>query len=161
MRWKGVRLRGVIEVAALADCIEDGGQILIGGPADWPVESVHAQDAERRVMASVLQSTDVAVPWSVDGLKDAQRRDKCVGLICQLMQDNTEQPPWDSVVLKSPEVRTLWGMWPRLSIADGLLERRFESADGSGSTWQVVLPAELRHKFMEVAHGGMTGGHLD
>jgi len=102
-----------IEVAALADCVGDGGQVLIGGPADRPVESDYIQDTERRVMTNVVLDTsetddDFAVPWSVDGLKDAQRRDKSVGVICKLMQDSSEQPPWDAVALKSPEVKALW-----------------------------------------------------
>lgn len=41
-----------------------------------------------------------------------------------------------------------------------MLKRRFESADGREVRWQIVWPTKFRQQFMELAHGGMTGGHL-
>jgi len=138
---------------------------LIGGPADRPIAATRMPDVQRcirshRVANAEDTADNITLPWSAEGLREAQRRDKNVAVILHLFEDATEQPPWDAVEIKSPEVKTLWGMWPRLSLVDGLLKRRFESADGLSSTWQVVLPAELRSKFIEIAHGGMTGGHL-
>jgi len=47
-----------------------------------------------------------------------------------------------------------------LAIKDGLLKRRFESADGKSVRWQIVMPVSLRSEFMQMAHGGTTGGHF-
>src|SRR5664279_3778574 len=71
-----------------------------------------------------------------------------------------EKPGWEDVALKSQDVKTLWGQWTRLAIRNGLLKRRFETADGLSERWQVVWPKTMRTELLQVAHGGMTGGHL-
>ena len=98
--------------------------------------------------------------WSIEGLRAAQESDPDVSCILDLMNDSMEKPPWDSVACRSHDVRVLWGMWPRLRIWNGILQRRFESPNGLSVTWQVVLPVKLRKEFLSVIHGGMTGGHL-
>ena len=40
------------------------------------------------------------------------------------------------------------------------MHRRFEAAYGLSVKWQIVLPASLREEFLNIVHGGMTGGHL-
>ena len=76
------------------------------------------------------------------------------------MKRSPDKPPWESVALHSFDVRVLWGMWPRLRVHDGVLQRRFESPDGISVKWQTVLPLKLRKEFLSAIHGGMTGGHL-
>jgi transposase InsO family protein len=51
-------------------------------------------------------------------------------------------------------------MWTRLSIQEGVLKRRFEEINDSYHRWQVIIPKKYRYEFLEIAHGGMTGGHL-
>ena len=70
------------------------------------------------------------------------------------------KPVWDLLSLKSADVKTLWGMWPRLSMRNGVLKRKFEAADGLTEKWQIISPKKLKNEFLQVAHGGMTGGHL-
>ena len=103
---------------------------------------------------------DADPPWSVDSLCAAQRADPDIGFIIRLIESFAEQPSWESVSSESSDVKTLWKLWPRLRIQDGLLKRRIESIDGKSERWQVVLPKELRSDFLTHAHGGMTGGHL-
>ena len=77
-----------------------------------------------------------------------------------MLEKDEEKPPWSVVALRSDDVKTLWAMWTRLAIRNGLLKRRFESADGLTVKWQVIWPKVLRTEFLQVAHGGTTGGHL-
>ena len=70
------------------------------------------------------------------------------------------ETPWDAVALPSHDVRILRNMWPRLRIRNGILQRGFESLDGSAVNCQIVLPATLRKELLGVIHEGMTGGHL-
>lgn len=98
--------------------------------------------------------------WSTEGVRTAQEEDSDISCIIQLMKQSQDKPPWESVALHSHDVRVLWGMWPRLRIHDGVLQRRFETPDGLSVKWQVVLPLKLRKEFLSVVHGGMTGGHL-
>jgi len=76
------------------------------------------------------------------------------------MENNKEKPEWEEVALSSQCVKTLWNQWTHLSIRDGLLKQRFEAADGLSSHWQIIWPASMKDEFLQVAHGGMTGGHL-
>jgi hypothetical protein len=41
-----------------------------------------------------------------------------------------------------------------------VLYRKFETDDGRGYHWQVVLPASLRHSFLEKVHSNKMTGHL-
>ena len=100
------------------------------------------------------------LPWSIEGLKIAQRDDEDIGYIIKLKESVQEKPQWDMVAVKSSDIKTLWNQWQRLSFRNGLLKRRFESADGLTEKWQVVWPKNFRTQFLEIAHSGMTGGHL-
>ena len=96
----------------------------------------------------------------MEGLQAAQKTDKDIAIIIQLLEKSTEKPAWEEVALAPHDVKTLWAQWPRLAIQQGVLKRRFESADGLTVRWQVVLPTLLREEFLGLAHGGMTGGHF-
>ena len=78
--------------------------------------------------------------WSVEGIRMAQENDPDVSYIRNLVMNSTEKPPWNLVACQSNDVCVLWGMWPRLRVWNGILQRRFESVDGLTITWQVVLP---------------------
>ena len=77
-----------------------------------------------------------------------------------LLQSHQTKPPWETVALKSNDVKALWAQWPRLEIRNGLLKRRFESPDGLSVCWQIVWPSSLKIDFFRLARGGMTGGHF-
>jgi transposase InsO family protein len=114
----------------------------------------------RHNVQEVGLSNDDIMPWSMEGLRAAQRQDKDIGFIVQLCEQSSEKPQWENVSLQSAITKTLWNQWPRLCIRDGLLKRRFESADGTRLHWQIVWPKNLTDELMRIAHGGMTGGHL-
>jgi transposase InsO family protein len=116
------------------------------------LNSVHAR--------SSTLGEDIVLPWTLDGLRVAQRNDQDIECIIKLKEQTQEKPTWETIALKSTDVKTLWNLWPRLSLRNGLLKRRFESNDGVTERWQVVLPKDLRAQFLDVAHGGMTGGHM-
>ena len=98
--------------------------------------------------------------WSLDGIRKAQQEDKDIKLVMDWMQQSKVKPLWETVALCSHDVKTLWAQWPRLAVKDGLLKRRFESADGLSVYWQVVWPCSIRGEFLRLAHGGMNGGHF-
>ena len=142
-----------------------------GGPADHLYCAAVRQFSSRRKNREITQAgtTDnvsstidgnTIVPWSLDGLKIAQGKDEDIGAILKMMEESKEKPPWEMVSLKSSDVKTLWAMWPRLAIREGLLKRKFVSTDGTSERWQVIWPKDFRQEFLTVAHGGMTGGHL-
>ena len=104
--------------------------------------------------------SEAHVSWTWEDLVKEQKDDKDIGPILGWIQEGSEQPPWETVALHSADTKALWNMWPRLSVRDGVLKRRFEEADGLSNRWQIIIPKKYRYEFMELAHGGMTGGHL-
>ena len=165
-------------------CQEDT-TALFGGPADRPqsefvvaaVETrrqrrespdidvrdqqiVQEQDVSRGSRQQGGLVSDTVLPWSWEGLRAAQRSDADIGFLIELIESGSDEPDWETVALKSNDVKVLCKFWSRLAIRDGLLKRRFESRDGKSERLQIVWPRELRTEFLTIAHGGMTGGHM-
>ena len=85
------------------------------------------------------RAAQTVLPWSKEGLVRAQRVDPDIGFIMKKLDaEVSEKPVWEDIALKSQDVKTLWGQWTRLAIRNGLLKRRFETADGLSERWQVV-----------------------
>ena len=100
------------------------------------------------------------LPWSVEGLIAAQKSDPDIGLIYQLVESGTDKPSWNEVVQYSENVKTLWSFWPPLSIWNGLLQRKFTCIEQQSEYWQTVMPRSSRQEFIQLVHGGATGGHF-
>ena len=49
-----------------------------------------------------------------------------------------------------------WKAWPRLQVWNGILYRRFDLSDGTTTTWQAILPKQMRQEFLL----RMIDGHL-
>jgi len=148
------------------DVSQSPSLIAFSTPATEDVLAVEVNSDVGGTPTSVVPSVDNGahcqfVPfWSPEGLREAQNADSDISYVIDLLQRHSEKPPWKNVAMKSTDVKTLWNMWPRLQIREGILYRRFESIDGLTVKWQVVLPASLREEFLVTVHGGMTGGHL-
>jgi len=80
-----------------------GTTAALGGSAD----ELCGLQQERNVDGNVLTST-TTLPWSPDGIGEAQRRDPDIGVIIQLLEACSEKPPWSEVALKPHDVKTLW-----------------------------------------------------
>jgi len=80
--------------------------------------------------------------------------------VINLLHNSIDKPQWNKVEMHSYDVKSLYIEWERLAIVDGILSRKWISIDGSPNRRQVVLPREYRSKFIQLAHSGMTGGHL-
>ena len=96
----------------------------------------------------------VIEPWSVEGLVAAQKADPDIGLVYQLVESGVDKPSWNEIVQRSREVKTLWSFWPRLSVRNGLLQRKFTSVEQQTEFWQTVIPKSHRQEFMDLIHSG-------
>jgi len=73
---------------------------------------------------------DPEVPWSLEGLQAAQKTDKDIAIIIQLLEKSTEKPAWKEVALAPHDVKTLWVQW---SIEEALrIRRRLDRAMAGG-----------------------------
>jgi len=78
----------------------------------------------------------------------------------QPVESGASKPTWNDVVQYSKEVKTLWSFWPRLSVRNGLLQRKFTCIEQQSEFWQTVIPRIYRQEFIELLHTGATGGHF-
>ena len=99
---------------------------------------------------------DVLKFWSLEELHAAQKTDTDISYILTMMETSTEKPPWYLVTSQTYDVLSLLEAWPRLKVWNGILLRRFESPDSAVTTWQVILPKQLRREFLFA----MVDGHL-
>jgi hypothetical protein len=93
-------------------------------------------------------------------LAEQQRVDPDISKIIDLMERDTAPPTWDEVASQSESAKSLWRQWQRLTLKEGVLVRRFEEANGRNNFWQVVIPRQLRAKFLSAVHAGVAGGHF-
>jgi hypothetical protein len=97
---------------------------------------------------------------SAEFLAEQQRVDPDISKIIDLMERDTAPPTWDEVASQSERAKSLWRQWQRLTLKEGVLVRRFEEANGRSNFWQVVIPRQLRAKFLSAVHAGVAGGHF-
>jgi len=71
-----------------------------------------------------------------------------------------EKPSPEQLGSLSRSSRHLLQLWEQLVVSEGVLCRQFESADGSSSTLQIVVPTALREEVLSELHEGAVGGHF-
>ena len=62
------------------------------------------------------------------------------------------QAPWERVAIYSGTTKALWHQWSRLCLREGVLYRKFWSADGLSISLQLVVPYQYRVEFIRLAH---------
>lgn len=96
----------------------------------------------------------------VNETSEAQKKDVNIAPIMELIASNATKPAWDWVQPMAEETKVLWRQWDRLIIMESVLVRIFEEADGTVTWPQVIMPREMRSKFLRDLHAGVGGGHL-
>jgi hypothetical protein len=131
-------------------------------PCDRPrccPQHVNEEEEPTGVVSMVTEESDYDC-WSRESTVREQTSDPDLIPIIHLLENRASQPSWDQISPFSETTKTLARQWERLSLIEGLLTRRFESADGLGSREQIVLPRGRRREFILMIHQGVNGGHL-
>ena len=90
----------------------------------------------------------------------AQRADKELDVIITALENKTGRPAWDDVSSASRETKHYWTQWDLLKVRGGVLQRRWESVNGSTERWLTVIPRSLRSLMLQESHDAVTGGHF-
>ena len=96
----------------------------------------------------------------VDKLRDGYSKDYRLSSFYTLFTTNAEVVPWSEVVGLDKFTKNLWTQWDRISNVNGVLYRKWVSADGFQVRWQLVAPKCAHETLLTHAHTGMTGGHM-
>ena len=60
---------------------------------------------------------------TVMGVASAQKRDYDIAFIRQLLEKQSDKPPWKDVDLQSHVLKTLWRKWERLAMCEDLCRK--------------------------------------
>ena len=99
--------------------------------------------------------------WSRSVIIEEQRADEDLGWIIRKKLESTEAPTPEVTKRMSPMVKLLAAQWPQLELQDGLLVRQWLHEEDNSVRWrQLIPPPSRRGLLVQLAHEGMTGGHL-
>jgi transposase InsO family protein len=99
-------------------------------------------------------------PWLPSNLKSLYEEDVELKRFYALFTELGTGIPWDRVVGSDRWTKAYWTVRDSLVLREGVLYRRWLSADGTHSRLQVIPPTSLRKDLIKTAHSGLTGGHL-
>ena len=97
------------------------------------------QPNERRVQRTTPKP-DERSNRSPENLQGEQRNDPSLGIIITWLEASPIRPSWREVSPRSPEVKSYWRLWESLSIQDGVLTYRWETANRDVGIPVRVLP---------------------
>jgi len=124
------------------------------------VAQVRTTDQVVTETAAVGMEAPTEFEWSHQGMTEAQTADSDIGPIINLLQFSDDKPPWNHVASCSEAMKILWNQWERLILREDVLYRKYYNVRGEVECYQLVVPFNQRSKFIELAHSGVTGGHL-
>lgn len=104
-----------------------------------------------------------SVDPTVGSLRDIgqrQREDPDLAPLITCLERGPEKPDWRAVSSWSLFSKRYWAQWESLRLSDGVLWRRWESANGSSTSWLYVIPRSLRDPVMSEAHGSIASCHF-
>ena len=124
------------------------------------VEVTRGNVGDRGDQGTVTGPSLEGVQWTHDELVKAQRADKELAFVYDLVAAKSAKPRDSDVSAFSEELRHLCSFWPRLEIRNDLLCRRFEDVVTQAVHFQIILPKLFRESFLQSVHSGPTAGHM-
>jgi len=90
-----------------------------------------------------------------------QQEDSDIGPVYKAFLSSTKPPEWTTTFTESEDTKNLKAQWPMLTSQDGVLYRNWLDARTKKTKWlQRLIPAIVKQSFLQLAHTGMSGGHL-
>ena len=100
--------------------------------------------------------------WASEILAKSQKEDLQLKKFYELeVECGNEKPELDRMVGNDETCKTSWNQWERIYLQDAILYRvpwQINEHEEPGK--QIIVPTKLRNSLMEMAHTGMTRGHL-
>jgi len=127
---------------------------------DEPSEKVEVREEPCETRMVQLGELSQESEWKPEKLSEAYESDEELSTIFRLLLKNEHQVPSETVSGCSQATKVYWRQWERLKIVNGMLYRRWDSADGIHHTYQLIPPRYYREKLLKEVHTGVTGGHL-
>ena len=98
--------------------------------------------------------------WTREEMKTHQVEDDDIKVLYKaLSSDTVVCPDWKDITFEGLGCKYYHGQWSRLRMIDGLLYRKWESADGVMTWYQLVVPREFQRTIIEQVHKTSVGSH--
>jgi transposase InsO family protein len=117
------------------------------------------------VCSAVTRSKDeeeglkLELEWRMEELREDQATDDTIKPVLQAVEKGV-RPPWSEISGESEETKSLFGMWDRLLLSNGLLYRKYFSDEGDTFHLQLVVPRKRIDRLLDMAHADPLGGHF-
>ena len=89
----------------------------------------------------------------------SQLEDPNIQPVLEALQGD-KKPSRDETAALPFKAKVLLEHWDQLEVRDGILYRRWESADGNTTRWRFVLPRSLISDVLQDLHSSVMAGHL-
>lgn len=97
--------------------------------------------------------------WDKDKIRQLQLEDITIGFLLIKFEQQSEKPSWNDVSEKSTDLKTLWNMWDRFQVCEGVLYVKWIN-DVEQEQLRLVVPEPYRSVIMKYCHDIPTAGHL-
>jgi hypothetical protein len=105
------------------------------------------------------QITNVVSTWSPETIRTLQQQDPSLQLIIQSLEQSQERPAWTHMSNNTSSAKSLWRMWDRLSLENGVLFRTWY-IDENRNVKQLVLPVQCQADVLYHYHDIPSSAHL-
>lgn len=97
--------------------------------------------------------------WSPGEIQNEQRKDPSLLCIMESLKNSSDRPHWQQISHSSHVTKTLWRMWDRLSLEDGVLFRTWHYNESELSK-QLVVPIQRHSDLFYHFHDIPSSAHL-
>ena len=99
--------------------------------------------------------------WTAEQIANAQRQDPDMKLLYQSKKNATGRPDSHEIKPLSDAAKAYFHDWRRITLEDnGVLYRRWETADGTEARFQIILPQRFREEMFTNLHSAINAAHM-
>ena len=99
--------------------------------------------------------------WTAEQIANAQREDPDMKLLYASKKNATGRPDSHEIKPLSDAAKAYFHDWRRITLEDnGVLYRRWETADGTEARFQIILPHQFREEMFTSLHSAINAGHM-
>lgn len=106
-----------------------------------------------------LSTQIILSQWSPSELRTLQLKDPDLNIIMLHLDQSNDKPSWQEISHSSSVTKTLWRMWDRLSLENGVLFKNWFD-DENNSHMQLVVPKEKQSDVFHYMHNIPSSAHL-
>ncbi|GBL88775.1 hypothetical protein AVEN_158906-1 [Araneus ventricosus] len=98
--------------------------------------------------------------WTSNEIQKTQLEDPDIRPILKTKLNSTDLPYFQEIARESPATKRYWALWVSLHLKDSVLNRKWESNEGSSYRRQLILPKSRFQEVLRQTRDNTSGGHF-